>query len=674
MSNVTAFGPAVLDRRLVGDTLERQDKMDCRILESGGGGSVNCLRAAARMNSSTHLLMLKAPDAIGRRLMQVLAHEHFDEVVSMDILEQTRESILIGDRCFTQRPQAITNTLPRHAARRLWSADIAIISPLGADCWQLAQAALAASRRSLLQLSSAQLSEPCQAVALAKLATWTIVNEGELQQWTACDSVRTGLRQLQAEGVSSVLVTSSAGVSILDEAGLRFIPSFPVAAVHSTVGAGDCFVGSLASMLGDGLDVDNAVRTAQLQAARHISGAFASPPWTSPSACPSAATSGNVERRHYIFSPLALAVTVAALLACAALLAPTPPTSRFPVDAVRFPWASPLSYRGSWMPRLPQRTGRYGTTTRTSKAGASARPCNRQQLEACDVQAGLLGGGYLLRDRSVSCLLRRPTRCWHPLLIGCLQLGAVTTGAIQLVRQLKVHLGPLNPFGRRVGDKEQLVAGKQGALPDNVAVKATKPGRALDGIPSGQVAEVPGLSQLPHCGDRANSGGRITLHCEYVSPCLRETKPIGACDATLALTGHALGDLATLREQPRLALRRLVIGSAAADADQRLGELLRGAAGVLANLPEVLGAAGAPHQRAGGRAQSAGRGFLFEHRRQIRRQLLVQGHSDATHDNQRHPRGATGGGDRIRLKIRGGCAAHRRQLLSIRGSPWQLGT
>jgi len=92
-------------------------------------------------------------------------------------------------------------------------------------------------------------------------------NEAEVQSLTGRpseDDPETLARALRLRGPKTVVITmGEAGAYVLDDVCGRIVPGVQVS-VHDTTGAGDAFTGALAVALGRGLDIDHAVRFANL--------------------------------------------------------------------------------------------------------------------------------------------------------------------------------------------------------------------------------------------------------------------------------------------------------------------------------------------------------------------------------------------------------------------------
>ena len=90
-------------------------------------------------------------------------------------------------------------------------------------------------------------------------------------------SAKKAARKLLAKGVSTVVMTLGArGALIADSLGSRLVPGFKVKALDATA-AGDIFNGALAVALGEGKQIDNAVRFANAAAAISVTRLGAQP-------------------------------------------------------------------------------------------------------------------------------------------------------------------------------------------------------------------------------------------------------------------------------------------------------------------------------------------------------------------------------------------------------------
>ena len=107
--------------------------------------------------------------------------------------------------------------------------------------------------------------------ALLALTDWLVVNETEAMLMSGAPDERRAAQQLLERGPQQVLVTlGAAGVLLCTAAGIEHLPAQIVVAVD-TVGAGDTFVGGLATGLQEGRSAVDAVRLGQAAAAIAVS-------------------------------------------------------------------------------------------------------------------------------------------------------------------------------------------------------------------------------------------------------------------------------------------------------------------------------------------------------------------------------------------------------------------
>ena len=106
---------------------------------------------------------------------------------------------------------------------------------------------------------------------LLALTDWLVLNENEAEGLAPAADVRASAAALRARGPKAVLVTlGSRGALLCDARGFAAYAGQVVEAVD-TVGAGDTFVGGLATGLAEGLDAEAAIRLGQAAAAIAVS-------------------------------------------------------------------------------------------------------------------------------------------------------------------------------------------------------------------------------------------------------------------------------------------------------------------------------------------------------------------------------------------------------------------
>ena len=119
-------------------------------------------------------------------------------------------------------------------------------------------------------------AQPIDAKAIAGL-DYLVPNESEAETISGLpvrnlDDAKKCARQLLSSGVRRVIITLGANGSLLAGAeGMEHLPAFPIKSVDST-GAGDGFIGSFATFLGEGLPEQDAVKRANLYAGLSTTG------------------------------------------------------------------------------------------------------------------------------------------------------------------------------------------------------------------------------------------------------------------------------------------------------------------------------------------------------------------------------------------------------------------
>jgi ribokinase len=120
---------------------------------------------------------------------------------------------------------------------------------------------------------------PAQAVDLKAVADldYFVPNESEAEAISGApvrnlDDAKACARKLLASGIRRVIITLGANGSLLAGSdGMQHVPAFSVKSLDST-GAGDAFIGSFATFLGEGLDEQEAVKRANLYAGLSTTG------------------------------------------------------------------------------------------------------------------------------------------------------------------------------------------------------------------------------------------------------------------------------------------------------------------------------------------------------------------------------------------------------------------
>jgi len=127
--------------------------------------------------------------------------------------------------------------------------------------------ARAAGRTTVLNAAPALSLDP----DLLPLSDWLVLNETEAEQASGIADVEAAAKALRSRGAKAVLVTLGAeGAMLCDANGVQRFAAQKVQAVD-TVGAGDTFVGGLATGLAEGRSAADAVRLGQAAAAIAVS-------------------------------------------------------------------------------------------------------------------------------------------------------------------------------------------------------------------------------------------------------------------------------------------------------------------------------------------------------------------------------------------------------------------
>jgi ribokinase len=235
-----------------------------------GGKGANQAVAAVRLKAPTELVGRVGRDNFGDSLLAFLRGEKVGTagVGQLDDIATGTALIVVGedgDNTIVSVPGANHTMTPADAdAVSVEVDDIVVVQyelPLA-----VTYAALSRGRRNgartILNPAPAQKSPP----ELLRLADFVVVNETELALLTGDQAVAAGLRALRQRADQVVIATLGADGAIAligsDEvhARGRAVP------VVDTTGAGDCFVGALASALCSWADIEEAVHFANLAA------------------------------------------------------------------------------------------------------------------------------------------------------------------------------------------------------------------------------------------------------------------------------------------------------------------------------------------------------------------------------------------------------------------------
>lgn len=235
-----------------------------------GGKGANQAVAASRLKAPTELVGRVGRDAFGDSLLAFLAAQHVGTtgVDQLDDVATGTALIVVGDdggNTIVAVPGANHTMTPADAdAVSVEVDDIVVVQyelPL-----EVTYAALSRGRRNgartILNPAPAQAAPP----EVMRLADFVVVNETELAFFAGHADVASGLRALRQRDDQVVIATLGAdgATALIGDVEIhvrgRDVP------VVDTTGAGDCFVGALASALCSWADTEEAVHFANLAA------------------------------------------------------------------------------------------------------------------------------------------------------------------------------------------------------------------------------------------------------------------------------------------------------------------------------------------------------------------------------------------------------------------------
>lgn len=269
--SLVCIGAAVMDHRIEQAPATATGKQECRIQDSLGGGAIVAARQAQAGGISVGVVALVGVDSAAATVTR-LVRDEFPQAAVLRGMEFTRQSILEGDRCRTQRSAVTLTTLPLPVRQQIAAARMTVIGPFAAADTVFVRHLLEISPKPVLVLSKSQLATRDLAAELARKAYCVVVNHEELKMWTGeMKSIEDGLRYLQEQfELQRVIITSPRGATGFIEQKWISQASPRVETVYRTIGAGDTFVGELAASLVQDLPWNVAVAKALHAAAQFV--------------------------------------------------------------------------------------------------------------------------------------------------------------------------------------------------------------------------------------------------------------------------------------------------------------------------------------------------------------------------------------------------------------------
>jgi ribokinase len=252
-----------------------------------GGKGLNQAIASARLGMPTAMVGAVGNDAFANGLRGFLADNDVDSTSVTEVdgpatgvaLIQVAEgdnSITVASGANMHFDAAMLHHEPQHD--EVWVAQFE--TPLAAT-QEILGRARAAGARTVLNLAPFT-EHPAE---LLKSVDVAVLNEIELSQATGArldasstlESIVTACNVLRARGARAVIATLGArGAVVVTATGVDAIPAFPTSVVDTT-GAGDCFVGALASQLAAGRTPVEAARFASAAASCSVERLGAAP-------------------------------------------------------------------------------------------------------------------------------------------------------------------------------------------------------------------------------------------------------------------------------------------------------------------------------------------------------------------------------------------------------------
>ena len=248
-----------------------------------GGKGANQAVAAARLGARVGFVSRVGTRAHGRELLAALAEEGVDaRGVQQDETALPGIAVIMvasegGENSIVYVPGSNAQLLPAdvQAAAPLLQAARVVVAQLEVPVPAIRCAFEMARSAGVITILNAApaLAEGAE---LLPLCDWLVLNETEAAQLAGLAvgglaEAEAAAQALLARGPRQVMVTLGAqGALLADAAGLQLLPARAVKAVD-TVGAGDTFVGGLATGLAEGMSPVEAVRLGQAAAAIAVS-------------------------------------------------------------------------------------------------------------------------------------------------------------------------------------------------------------------------------------------------------------------------------------------------------------------------------------------------------------------------------------------------------------------
>ncbi|MDM4764941.1 ribokinase [Pelomonas sp. SE-A7] len=247
------------------------------VMAPGGKGG-NQAVAAARLGASVAFVSHVGTRQHGEALLQALRDEGINTSgCAVDPLALPGIAVIMvasegGENSIVYVPgsNALLNAADVQASAQLLQSARVVVAQLEVPMPAIAEAFALARAAGVTTVLNAAPALAVDAGLLA-LSDWLVVNETEARQMSGKADAAEAAKALLQRGPRAVLVTlGSQGALLVDASGEHRVAAQAVKAID-TVGAGDTFVGGLATGLAEGMSPLDAVRLGQAAAAIAVS-------------------------------------------------------------------------------------------------------------------------------------------------------------------------------------------------------------------------------------------------------------------------------------------------------------------------------------------------------------------------------------------------------------------
>lgn len=274
MGKICVIGSLNMDLSIVTQRMPRAGETvsghDFQMLPGGKG--LNQAIAASRLGGEVRLIGAVGADAFGKALQGFIAREQIDQrgISSVSTAATGTATIIIehGDNRIIIYPGAnetITAAIIETHAELITTSDV-VVAQLEIPLPSIVHALILAKAAGKLTIFNPAPMQTIPAELLEQVDI-LVVNESECQQLTQitvrnAEDAKLALAKLQVLKVQQAIITlGERGVYFTNGARVEYRPAMKVAAIDTT-GAGDTFVGALASALSRGEQFEQAIEFA----------------------------------------------------------------------------------------------------------------------------------------------------------------------------------------------------------------------------------------------------------------------------------------------------------------------------------------------------------------------------------------------------------------------------